>query len=147
MYKSIAYYIMLIRFLAYCGVYGYGFYADKIQLPNTVIVTTALSAFFCVFIIIKKVFLKRLGTKELFWFFILNTMIIIINIIYMRTASPVTINIFELLVIGTLLDIIINIVVIVLSFRASRYITVSSDNNFAALAVKETGGQYEDRPL
>ena len=60
-------------------------------------------------------FFKSIQRRELEFAFILDSIIVIINMLMLRTGVPSTLNLFEYLATGTLFEVVVGIVFVVLS--------------------------------
>jgi len=105
---------MILCLLARGGAMGYLLAKVHTVLPNGVLGCTALvCAVFATLI----VHYFRNGTKrrEMEFAFILNSIIVLINMITLRVSVPSTLNFFEYLAAGTLFEVAVGIALVVLS--------------------------------
>lgn len=64
---------------------------------------------------------------QLVGFLALNIVTIAFSLLYIRFASPVGVSFYELGITGTLLDIIINLVLMLFAFRRRKYVLISQN--------------------
>jgi len=76
------------------------------NLPAPVLVITFLIMLYGLFLILKRLFLS-ISLRNYLWFFIIQPAAITINMIAVKATTPLQLSLYEIIVVGTFLDILI----------------------------------------
>jgi hypothetical protein len=101
------------------------------NLPTPVIVVTSVMILYGAFLGVKK-FTSVIRMKELLTFYMVQTGMILLNLIYTAVATPLQINALETIVVGTFLDLLINAGLITWVLRQMRAMYEPSVHSMAA---------------
>ncbi|MEM1483974.1 hypothetical protein V6615_03730 [Oscillospiraceae bacterium PP1C4] len=129
MLKKIMLYLMMLgtacKFLALTFVFS----TDIERLPTPIYISTGIVVLFGVFLICKNI-IKSVNKKELGIYYVLLCGSVVFNLIFMKLFSRTELTTMDLIIIGTIMDIVVNVTLITLSVRENRYvrICVKSDN-------------------
>ena len=66
--------------------------------------------------------IKRLHRRQLELVYLLNGVMVAVNLLFLQFGTMATIDFVEMLAVGTLFDVLVSIVLVVLSRRHSRYV-------------------------
>lgn len=98
---------------------------DNTNLPVPVIIVTSIMVLYGVFLTVKK-FISNIRMKQLFIFYMIQSAMIVFNLIFTSVASPLRINAMETIIVGTFLDLIVNAGLIYMMFRQMRSVYTPS---------------------
>lgn len=123
--KTVLYYLVLITTGVKLADVIYLLAQNESNLPAAVFVAASFAVVYGIFLVFKRMISSvRLG--QLMGFYIFYTLVIVFNLIYVAVGVPVKITLLEMVVVGTFLEILINITLISLCIRhrRGRFITV-----------------------
>lgn len=119
MLKSVLYYLLLLTTTVRFADIIYLLARDNTNLPVPVIVVTSVMVLYGVFLAVKK-FISNIRMKQLLAFYLVQTGMILFNLVYIAVACPLQINAAETLAAGTFLDILVNVGFICMMMRQIR---------------------------
>lgn len=96
------------------------------EFPLAVFLLSCVTVIFSIALIVLKI-QKKLRTQWMMIFYIADTLAVIFNLVYMSAFSPIHINFFQFLYIGTLLDVVVNAAFLLAFNRNKKYITIRSE--------------------
>lgn len=96
---------------------------DIERLPVAVYVSTGIVVLFGLFLICKNI-VKRVGRKELASYYGLSAAAVFFNLIFMKIFSRAEIATLDLLILGTMMDILVGVVFVVLTVREHKYVRI-----------------------
>lgn len=123
MLKRIMLYLMMLMTAAKFAALTFIFSTDVGRLPMTVYISTGIVLLFGVFLICKQI-IKTVTKRDLIAFYILEGISVVVNLIFMKLLCRAELNLIDLLAIGTLMDIIVDATLVVLSARENRYVNI-----------------------
>lgn len=107
MLKSVLYYLLLLTTAARFIDMVYILSRSSTNLPVPVIVVTAAMILYGVVLLAKK-FIGNILLKSLMWFYMVQILMIVFNLVYVSIVCPFQISTAETIIVGTFLDIIIS---------------------------------------
>lgn len=123
MLKKVMLYLMMletaIKFLALTFLFS----TDFERLPVAVYVSAGVTVAVGIILICKNI-IKSVTKKELAVYYGTILCSIIFNLIYMKVFSRAEVSMLELAVIGTVMDILVAAVLVILTIRESKYVRV-----------------------
>jgi hypothetical protein len=98
---------------------------ETTNVPLPVLVVTTVMIAYGIFLIAKK-FIGKVTLRQLSHFYIVQTVMIAFNLFYVAMFCPLRIDVSEILVVGTFIDILVNGTIIYLCTKQlrSRYFAV-----------------------
>ena len=123
--KAVMFYYLLARLLVKMGTTAYVYFFGQTELPAVVlIILTAVIAIGIAVIV--RYFMGKSSKKEMAVFFTVDTAAILFNMLFIRMSAPVEIGQADTMAIGTILDVIINVALVVYAFRKRPYINMGN---------------------
>lgn len=119
MLKQVLYYLMLVTTTVRFVDMIYLLAKDNTNLPVPVLIVTTFMVLYGIYLVVRK-FLGNILLKQLMTFYVIQTVMIVFNLVYFSIASPLQVSILETVAIGTFLDIIVNASVIYLCTKQMR---------------------------
>ena len=125
MLKSVLYYLLLATTALRLADVVYLLSNTSSHLPGVVFAVTSAMVLYGIVLLVKR-FISSVRLSQLMAFFLIQIFAFAFNIAYVAFAVPLEITLLETVVVGTFLDILIDIVVVYLCFkhRRSRFVTV-----------------------
>lgn len=108
-----------LKFLALTFVFS----TDIERLPLFVYLSTGFVVLFGVLLVCKNI-IKGISQKELTLYYVFLSASVILNLIFMKLFSRVELIAVDLLIIGTLMDIVLGAAMTVLSVQERRYVDI-----------------------
>lgn len=99
---------------------------NMLGIPVFVTILTGCSVLAGIFLIVKK-YTKGIRTNELAMYWVLRTAVILINLLVVTFGTPVNVSFVETIICGTLLDVLIYVVLIILAVKKQNYVNITSD--------------------
>lgn len=114
----------VVKFLSLTFIFS----TDIEHLPVAVYISTGVVILFGIGLICKNI-ISSIATKELAGYFGVMSMSVILNVIFMKVFSRAELGLLDFTVIGTLLDVVISCILILLTIRESRYVRIRVKND------------------
>lgn len=128
MLKKIMLYLMMLETVVKFLSLTFIFSTDIEHLPVAVYISTGVVILFGIGLICKNI-ISSIATKELAGYFGVMSMSVILNVIFMKVFSRAELGLLDFTVIGTLLDVVISCILILLTIRESRYVRIRVKND------------------
>ena len=125
MLRKLMLYLMVLATAVKFASLAYVFTTDIERLPVAVYVSTGIVVLFGLFLICKNI-VKRVGRKELASYYGLSAAAVFFNLIFMKIFSRAEIATLDLLILGTMMDILVGVVFVVLTVREHKYVRRTS---------------------
>ncbi len=123
MLKRVMLYLMMLetacKFLALTFVFSTNFE----RLPVSVYISTGIIVLFGIFLICKNI-IKAASKKELAVYYVLMSVSVVFNLIFMKLFSRAELYIIDLVIIGTIMDIMVNTTLVTMTVRENRYVNI-----------------------
>ena len=123
MLRKLRLYLMVLATAVKFASLAYVFTTDIERLPVAVYVSTGIVVLFGLFLICKNI-VKRVGRKELASYYGLSAAAVFFNLIFMKIFSRAEIATLDLLILGTMMDILVGVVFVVLTVREHKYVRI-----------------------
>ena len=125
MLKTGMYYLLVLTTIVRFADLIYLLTRDALNLPIAVLLVTTAMVIYGIVLAVKKV-LGNVRFKQLTTFYLVQSAMIVFNLAFVAVAWPLKIGFFEIIAIGTFLDLFVNAVVLYLGTRQLRsgYVTV-----------------------
>lgn len=125
MLKSVLYYLMLAVTVARLADLVYLLGREATNLPVAVLVSVSVLILYGIVLGVKR-FVGSVRLGHLMAFFLVETLAICFNLFYVATYVPLKLDLWEMLIVGSFLEILINLVAVYLCLRhrRSRFVTV-----------------------
>ena len=119
---------IMFWFLAACaairlGSLAFVLWTSSYNLPVTTMILSAISGILILVFIAKK-YLFGCKRREMEIIFIVNSIIVIFNTIYVSITSLATLSFVDLVIVGTFFEILAGLTFVLLSRRRTKYVTI-----------------------
>lgn len=111
-----------IRVLAIGILFGFGI----TQMPALIFITSSLVCALG-FVTFYRSYSLQKNSKEIVAFLMLEVGIIIFNMLYMSVGSPLTVELYDTLLTGSVLDIMINVILVAYARKQHKYTIIESE--------------------
>lgn len=119
MLKSLLYYLLFLTTTVRFVDIIYLMTKPSTNLPVIVLVVTSAMIIYGVVLLTKRV-LSNLRLKQLTTFYVVQSAMIVFNIIYMAISCPLQVSFVETLIVGTFLDLLMNFGILYACMRQMR---------------------------
>lgn len=123
MLKRVMFYLMILltasKFIAMTFVFS----TDVGRLPVPVYVSAGIVTLFGIGLICKKI-IKSVSKRELSIYYLLLSVSVVFNLIFMKIFCRVEVNTMDFMIIGTIMDILVSVTLVALNVRENRYVRV-----------------------
>lgn len=123
MLKKLMFWIMVVLIACRFGALAYILSTDPHRLPRAVYISAGIVVIYGLVLIFKNI-VSRVYKKELAFFYGVAAAAVIFDLIFMRIFSRVEVGIIDFLVIGTVMDMLLDVIFVVLTLRESRYVRI-----------------------
>lgn len=117
--KSVLYYLLLLTTTVRFADMIYLLAKDSTNLPIPVIAVTSLMILYGIFLGVKK-FVTTIRMKQMLHFYLVQTGMIVFNLIYVAAFCPLRVSAVETVIVGTFLDVLVNAGLIYACLRQMR---------------------------
>lgn len=121
--KSVLYYLLLLTTTVRFADLIYLLSRDSTNLPVPVIIITSAMILYGIATGVSK-FIRPLRMKPLLTFYKTQTAMIAFNLIYVAVASPLRMSAAETLIVGTFLDLLVNVGLIYVCMKRMRSLSL-----------------------
>lgn len=121
--KKLMFWMMVVLIACRCGALAHILSTDPHRLPRAVYISAGIVVIYGLVLIFKSI-VWRVYKKELAFFYGVAAAAVVFNLIFMRIFSRVEVGIIDFLVIGTVMDMLLDVVFVVLTLRESRYVRI-----------------------
>lgn len=128
MLKKIMLYLMMLETVVKFLSLTFLFSTNIEHLPVAVYISTGVVILFGIGLICKNI-ISSIATKELAGYYAVMSMSVILNVIFMKIFSRAELGLLDFTVIGTLLDVVISCILILLTVRESKYVRIRVKND------------------
>lgn len=91
------------------------------RLPTAIYCSAGVVIFLGLVLLCKRIILSFLRTRDLVFFYAMHTISVLFNLIVMKASRPLVVSNLDLIVTGTLFDILMSIVLIIEAASESRH--------------------------
>lgn len=116
-------YLMVLATAIKFASLAYVFSTDIERLPVAVYVSTGIVVLFGLFLLCKNI-VKRVNRKELAVYYGVAAFAVLFNLIVMKIFSRAEIATLDLLILGTVMDIVVGMTFVVLTVREHKYVRI-----------------------
>lgn len=119
MLKSVLYYLLFLTTAVRFVDMLYLLSSDNTSLPIPVIVVTTVMIIYGMVLVVKK-FVSNILIRELMVFYVAQAAMISFNLIYTAIACPLQLNLPEMFIVGSFVDLLIDFCVVYACFKKER---------------------------
>ena len=119
--KKVMFWVMVLFALEHLAAIVYIMARGYTNLPAFSLVVASILATILTATVIRHL-IKRLHRRQLELVYLLNGVMVAVNLLFLQFGTMATIDFVEMLAVGTLFDVLVSIVLVVLSRRHSRYV-------------------------
>lgn len=134
MLKSVLYYLLLLTTGIRFADMIYLLARENTNLPIPVIVVTSVMIIYGFVLGVYK-FISTIRLKQLLAFYVIQTVLFVFNLVYVAVACPLTISPAETLIVGTFLDLIINVSLVYIGMKHIRSFMMPAQNTSARTSI------------
>lgn len=123
MLRRVMLYLMILITAGKFAAIAWLFSTSPDRLPVSVYIVSGIVVAAGLALICKNI-IKTAGKREFAWFYGICSVAAAVNLVLMKLSSRIELNLVDLMVIGSVLDIVLGVTLIVMTLRESRYIRI-----------------------